>query len=502
MNMATTTPTSSATLPSLLDLLGAPAAPLPGSKAGAAFDTLLQPPSDAPAEVDCHSRTNHADTLPETDRGSAQSLPRPPAAERPLNDQADWQARDEADDAIPATDDASLPSAELPLDDPATRADEQIVAESLAGMTACVLPVPPPKEAASGEESADADGKPELGRRGARSRNTPGDQPGGAGTAAPAGGESEPATQAARQPDETTQATASATGNLSENLAGKRGDGHSERAEATAQSASEEIALVADSPLVMPVEKSMEHAAVSREAKSPSDKLELAQATAEQSTDVSLAAETTATDHAVPLVAPAAAPQSTRANEGTSDRNAAVTANGSSAAGPTRRPRLPAEMLAPDAGRAARSSSPNIDTTRLLTRVARAFAAAQQRDGEIQLRLSPPELGSLKLTVQMQDGGMVARLETETAAAKTALIENLPALRERLAEQGVRIERFDVDLMQRQPGGMPDRPGDQQRETPPAPRAEPRVLRADESIAASRGPLAKASSPSGLNVIV
>jgi flagellar hook-length control protein FliK len=77
----------------------------------------------------------------------------------------------------------------------------------------------------------------------------------------------------------------------------------------------------------------------------------------------------------------------------------------------------------------------------------------------------------------------------------------LPALRERLAEQGVRIERFDVDLMQRQPGGMPDRPGDQQREAPP-PRAEPPVRRLNQPTAPSRGPLATNGPTTGLNVIV
>ena len=37
-------------------------------------------------------------------------------------------------------------------------------------------------------------------------------------------------------------------------------------------------------------------------------------------------------------------------------------------------------------------------------------------------------------------------METETAAARHVLLENLPALRERLAGQEIRIERFDVDL--------------------------------------------------------
>ncbi|MEX2176807.1 MAG: flagellar hook-length control protein FliK, partial [Pirellulaceae bacterium] len=131
--------------------------------------------------------------------------------------------------------------------------------------------------------------------------------------------------------------------------------------------------------------------------------------------------------------------------------------------------RLSPDLLTAAAGRPGRDeAAAPVDSARLLHRVARAFAAAQEVGGEIRLRLSPPELGSLRLEVRVQDGVMVARLETETSAARTALIENLPALRERLAEQGVRIERFDVDLMQRQPGGTPDRQPDQPAQ-PPAP---------------------------------
>ena len=75
---------------------------------------------------------------------------------------------------------------------------------------------------------------------------------------------------------------------------------------------------------------------------------------------------------------------------------------------------------------------------------------------------------------------MVAHIQTETDAAKTAILDNLPTLRDRLADQGVRIERFDVDLMQRQPGGggMPDQPGSRQQESP----APARCNRAGASI--------------------
>ena len=51
---------------------------------------------------------------------------------------------------------------------------------------------------------------------------------------------------------------------------------------------------------------------------------------------------------------------------------------------------------------------------------------SQAMDGEVRLRLSPPELGSLRLQVSVQDGVMVARMETETEAARSSLVNNLP----------------------------------------------------------------------------
>jgi len=100
------------------------------------------------------------------------------------------------------------------------------------------------------------------------------------------------------------------------------------------------------------------------------------------------------------------------------------------------------------------------DRVRLVQRVARAVQTAQERGGDLQLRLSPPELGSLRLQVKMTDGALTARLEAETPQAQQVLTDGLPQLRERLAEQNIRVERFDVDLMQSGGGGpshLPDR---------------------------------------------
>jgi flagellar hook-length control protein FliK len=169
------------------------------------------------------------------------------------------------------------------------------------------------------------------------------------------------------------------------------------------------------------------------------------------------------------------------------------------------RARLPADVLAPSTQNTTRRANVEIDTTRLLTRVARAVTTAQERDGEVRLRLSPPELGSLRLDVKVQDGGLVAHVQTETDAARTAILDNLPALRDRLADQGVRIERFDVDLMQRQPGGMADQPGGRQQEPlPPEARVvlPSRVNSAAAPAATTPSVPRPSSSSDGLNVII
>jgi flagellar hook-length control protein FliK len=166
--------------------------------------------------------------------------------------------------------------------------------------------------------------------------------------------------------------------------------------------------------------------------------------------------------------------------------------------------RLPSHVLAQAESHHGRAAAPVVvDSARFLNRVAKAFLSAQQRDGEVRLRLSPPELGSLRLQVSVQDGVMVARMETETEAARTSLTNNLPELRERLAEQGIRIERFDIDLMQQPSLGTPDRPSDSQQQSERQPL---RSLRTDQ--AKSEAPTLEATTSSNwsgqgrLNVII
>lgn len=153
-------------------------------------------------------------------------------------------------------------------------------------------------------------------------------------------------------------------------------------------------------------------------------------------------------------------------------------------------------------GASATSTETGIDRARFVGRVEGAFRAAQQRDGRVQVRLSPPELGSLRIELVFQQGALSARVDAETPAARNALLDNLPALRERLAQQDIRIEKFDVNVGREsfgQGGGAHDRPENQSgpRDSNPRPRPELRPQQVAERTAT---PVAAASGATALDV--
>lgn len=83
---------------------------------------------------------------------------------------------------------------------------------------------------------------------------------------------------------------------------------------------------------------------------------------------------------------------------------------------------------------------------RLIQRVTRAFHTIGDQGGQLRLRLSPPELGSVRVDITVRNGVLSAHLEAETGAARDVLLENVGTLRERLAEQNIKLDHFDVDL--------------------------------------------------------
>jgi flagellar hook-length control protein FliK len=110
----------------------------------------------------------------------------------------------------------------------------------------------------------------------------------------------------------------------------------------------------------------------------------------------------------------------------------------------------------------ATSETEQAERVRFVQRVAKAVESMGGRSGSIRLRLYPPELGALRVELNVNKGVMTARMEVENPEARSVLLDNLPALRERLAEHQIKVERFDVDFMDRSSGGTPQGSGEHQ----------------------------------------
>ena len=64
--------------------------------------------------------------------------------------------------------------------------------------------------------------------------------------------------------------------------------------------------------------------------------------------------------------------------------------------------------------------------------------------GSMQIRLDPPELGALKVMVEMRDGAMTATFQTSNEEATRLLSHSLNQLKHVLEGQGVSVERLQV----------------------------------------------------------
>lgn len=70
------------------------------------------------------------------------------------------------------------------------------------------------------------------------------------------------------------------------------------------------------------------------------------------------------------------------------------------------------------------------------------------------LRLDPPHLGVLNMSVTAQQGSVVANIQTSTEAARHVLQADLSSLKQALADAGITVDSINVSL-----GGTPDQPG-------------------------------------------
>ena len=98
----------------------------------------------------------------------------------------------------------------------------------------------------------------------------------------------------------------------------------------------------------------------------------------------------------------------------------------------------------------ARSSAgPHISAyqeTKLVQRVLRGVEQLANGGGQVRLRLHPPELGSLQMSLRMEAGQVFAKLEVENTTARDALLNNVQTLKDRMAEQGMNVAAFEVEV--------------------------------------------------------
>jgi flagellar hook-length control protein FliK len=179
------------------------------------------------------------------------------------------------------------------------------------------------------------------------------------------------------------------------------------------------------------------------------------------------AARLQATQAAAIAAPPAVAMAATWSGHGNRASKAGEAAGAGDAIGPTSTP-SGAAAATPSAGgqssasqaSAAATQGPQtadpapVDRARFVQRVEQAVQSMGDQAGSLRLRLSPPELGSLRITLSVRQGELNARLEVETSSARNLLLDHLGELRDRLAQQNIKIQQFDVDVADRRPGGM------------------------------------------------
>jgi flagellar hook-length control protein FliK len=129
--------------------------------------------------------------------------------------------------------------------------------------------------------------------------------------------------------------------------------------------------------------------------------------------------------------------ESARNNPNTSSNIAVASANGLPSPSPT-------TSTATATGGSGGARLSQYQETKLVQRVLRGMEQLSNGGGQVRLRLHPPELGSLQMALRIEGTAVFAELHVETTAARDTLLKNLPVLKERLAEQGMQVERFEV----------------------------------------------------------
>ena len=88
--------------------------------------------------------------------------------------------------------------------------------------------------------------------------------------------------------------------------------------------------------------------------------------------------------------------------------------------------------------------------------------AVQQGGGSMTLRLTPAEMGTVRIQMQLQGATVSAQFHTETESARSMLHQQITQLRQALEGQGLSVERLTVQTMPTSSGSMAQHHGGQQ----------------------------------------
>ena len=78
--------------------------------------------------------------------------------------------------------------------------------------------------------------------------------------------------------------------------------------------------------------------------------------------------------------------------------------------------------------------------------------AVQQKGGAVTLRLTPPEMGTVRIQLQMHNGTVTAQFHAESESTRTLLSQQMSQLRSSLEQQGLTVDRLGVQTMNQTSG--------------------------------------------------
>lgn len=103
---------------------------------------------------------------------------------------------------------------------------------------------------------------------------------------------------------------------------------------------------------------------------------------------------------------------------------------------------------APQSQSQAGSGAPTNPSEVNAARLARGLqSAVQQRGGAVTLRLTPPDMGTVRIQLQIQGGAVNAQFHTQTESARQMLTQQLGQLRQALEGQGLTVDRLAAQTM-------------------------------------------------------